>query len=267
MGTVLVGTSGYSYHEWIGPVYPASIKADEYLSYYSTMFPTVELNFSYYRMPEREQMLRILEESQNRLIFSVKAHETLTHRITPLSWQEDATRFCKALEPMAAAGKLGAILLQFPYSFHYEADQRRYLDKLLNTLASFPVAVEFRNNQWFNNRVIETFRQRNICLVSLDMPSLKGLPPVLDVVSAPFAYLRLHGRNKETWWGSDGAERYNYLYNTQELQSFVERIRLLLTHAEKVLVFFNNHRRGQAVQNGKSLITLLKTAGLSCGTA
>jgi uncharacterized protein YecE (DUF72 family) len=98
------------------------------------------------------------------------------------------------------------------------------------------------------------------------MPSLKGLPPVMDVVTAPFAYLRLHGRNGETWWGSDGAERYNYLYNDQELQSFVDRIRLLLTHAERVFVFFNNHRRGQAVQNGQRLVSLLNKAGLPCGT-
>ncbi|AEJ19556.1 DUF72 domain-containing protein [Gracilinema caldarium] len=266
MGIVLTGTSGYSYHEWVGPVYPEGIQTHEYLSYYSTLFSAVELNFSYYRMPEREQMNRILEESQNRLIFSVKAHESLTHRADPLAWEEEAVRFCKALEPLAADGKLGTLLLQFPFSFHYEADQRRYLDRLLKTLKDFPVAVEFRNSQWFNNRVIEGFRQRSICLVSLDMPSLKGLPPLMDVVTAPFAYLRLHGRNGETWWGSDGAERYNYLYNDQELQSFVDRIRLLLTHAERVFVFFNNHRRGQAVQNGQSLVSLLKKAGLPCGT-
>ena len=266
MGTVLIGTSGYSYHEWVGPVYPEGIKANEYLAYYSTLFPAVELNFSYYKMPEQAQIRRILEESQNRLIFSVKAHESLTHRVNPAIWQEEAATFCHALEPMAANGCLGAILLQFPFSFHYEADQRRYLDRLLKTLKDFPVAVEFRNSQWFNNRVIEGFRERNICLVSLDMPSLKGLPPVLDVVTAPFAYLRLHGRNGNTWWGSDGAERYNYLYNDQELQAFVDRIRLLLTHAERVFVFFNNHRRGQAVQNGQSLAALLKKAGLPCGT-
>lgn len=266
MGTVLTGTSGYSYHEWVGPVYPAGTQIHEYLPYYSTLFPAVELNFSYYRMPERDQMGRILEESQNRLIFSVKAHESLTHRVDPAQWQEKATRFCKALEPLAAVGKLGTILLQFPFSFHYEVDQRRYLDTLLKSLKDFPVAVEFRNSQWFNNRVIEGLRQRGICLVSLDMPALKGLPPVMDTVTASFAYLRLHGRNGETWWGSDGAERYNYLYNDQELQFFVDRIKLLLTHTERLFVFFNNHRRGQAVQNGLRLISLLKKAGLPCGT-
>ncbi len=267
MGIVLTGTSGYSYHEWVGPVYPEGIKTAEYLSYYSTLFSAVELNFSYYRMPEQDQIKRILEESQYRVIFSVKGHESLTHTINPASWQEDAAHFCKALEPIAEAGKLGAILLQFPYAFHYDVDRRRYLDKLLKELCSYPVAVEFRNNQWFNNRVIDAFRQRNICLVSLDMPALKGLPPVLDVVTAPFAYLRLHGRNEQTWWGSDGAERYNYLYNEHELQSFVERIGLLLLHAERVFVFFNNHRRGQAVQNAKSLLSLLEKSGVPCAAS
>jgi uncharacterized protein YecE (DUF72 family) len=217
-------------------------------------------------MPERSQIASILARSQGSLVFSVKAHESLTHTIDPSNWQEQVQQFCYAIEPLATDGKLVAILLQFPYSFHYEVEQRRYLDKLLKALEAYPLAVEFRNQEWFNNRCIDSLRERKVCLVSLDMPPLKGLPPVLDVATAPFAYFRLHGRNGETWWGSDAAERYNYLYSEQELNSLVERIRLMLAHVQKVLVYFNNHRRGQAVQNGTQLLSLLEAAGLSKGT-
>ena len=257
MANILIGTSGYSYTEWVGPVYPQGTTQKDYLSLYTGMFPTVELNFSYYRMPTAEQLDRLVEQSQGKLLFSIKAHETLTHKIDTSAWKQQADEFCKALQPLQQAGKLGAVLLQFPYSFHYEPDRRRYLDALLRYLAPLPLATEFRNGQWYNNRTFDALRKRNVALVSLDLPELNGLPPIIDTVTAPLAYIRLHGRNKETWWGSDAAARYDYLYNKQELTSWVERIRAIAQQVATILVYFNNHRRGQAVANAKSLLESL----------
>jgi uncharacterized protein YecE (DUF72 family) len=98
------------------------------------------------------------------------------------------------------------------------------LDKLLVFFKDVPVAVEFRNAEWLNNRVIDAFRERNIPLVALDMPSMKGLPPTLEVVTGPLAYIRLHGRNQETWWGSDSTARYDYRYSDKELEAWGDRI-------------------------------------------
>ncbi len=262
MCSILVGTSGYSYLEWVGPVYPEGSRTDEFLARYATLFPTVELNFSYYRMPTSGQLARLQDQAGPALVFSVKANEALTHKIEAAAWKEAARSFMGALEPLRKAERLGAVLLQFPFSFHYDVDRRRYLDGVLAELAGLPLAVEFRNHEWYNNRVVDAFRSRSVALASMDLPELKGLPPVMDVVTAPLAYVRFHGRNGETWWGSDSAARYDYLYSDLELEAWADRVNGIAARADRILVYFNNHRRGQAVANARTFTTVLRRAGL-----
>ena len=258
---VLVGTSGYGYIEWVGPVYPEDAHPDDFLTRYASMLSTVELNFSRYRMPTAERMSRLLEQAGPSLVFSVKANEALTHEIDPAGWR-DATRvFLDALGPILKAGRLGAVLLQFPFSFRYQVDSRRYLDSVLGELGSLPVAVAFQNHEWYNNRVLDAFRVRRVSIATLDLPALEGLPPVMDVVAAPLAYIRFHGRNGETWWGSDSASRYDYLYSEDELEAWTGRVRAIAQRADRVLIYFNNYRRGQSVRNAKSLSAILNRAG------
>jgi uncharacterized protein YecE (DUF72 family) len=265
MADISIGTCGYHYTDWIGPVYPPGTPKEDYLRLYAGRFSTVELDFAYYAMPKAGQLEKMLETAGPDLTFSIKAHETLTHKINPQAWEGEVKTYREALEPLLREGRLGAVLFQFPYGFHYEPDRRRYLHKLLAFFAEVPLAVEFRNAEWINKRVIDGLRQRNAALVSLDMPKLKGLPPSLDTVTAPLAYLRFHGRNGETWWGSDAAARYDYRYSEAELETWAERIRQLVVKADRILVYFNNHKRGQAVQNGQMLITLLQKKGLLGG--
>jgi uncharacterized protein YecE (DUF72 family) len=262
MATILVGTCGYHYTEWIGPVYPEGTKKEGFLPLYAGMFGTVELDYAYYAMPKAAQLAAMLETAGPDLTFSIKAHESLTHKVNPGGWEGDAKTYLAALEPLREAGRLEALLFQFPNSFHYEADNRRYLDKLLSFFKDVPSAVEFRNAEWINDRVIEGLRKRGAALVSLDMPDLRGLPPTLDVLTGRFAYIRLHGRNKETWWGSDSAARYDYLYSEQELEGWAARIKRIMIKADRILVYFNNHIRGQAIKNGQMLTKILDKAGL-----
>ncbi|MCL2209281.1 MAG: DUF72 domain-containing protein [Treponema sp.] len=256
MADILVGTCGYSYKEWIGPVYPEGAKKDQFLALYAGMFGTVELDYTYYSMPKSPNIRRMTEEAPS-LTFAVKAHQSLTHRIDPFKWQDEAKTYIQAVEPLREAGCLEAVLFQFPFSFHYEADNRRYLDRLLSEFSGINSAVEFRNNEWGNNRVFDEFRKRNTAYVSTDMPDLKGLPPVLDVCTSAFSYFRLHGRNTGAWWGSDAAARYDYLYNGEELEAAVQRIKQIVIKADRLIVYFNNHRRGQAVKNAETLKKLL----------
>ncbi len=262
MSTLLIGTSGYSYTEWVGPVYPKGTTQQAFLSHYAQLFSTVELNFSYYRMPEATQ-LSVMHQEAPSVQFSIKAHQSLTHSIETGSWREQVRLFRRALEPLIKEDVLSAVLLQFPFSFHYEIDQRKYLDSLLKTLSPLPLAVEFRNAQWYNNRTLDALKERNIALASLDLPSVKGNPPIMDVQTSSIAYLRLHGRNEQTWWGSDSASRYDYLYSNKELESLLERIRWLAKDTQKVLIYFNNHRRGQAVTNALALKALAE-GGSAC---
>jgi len=256
MGLILTGTCGYSYNEWIGPVYPEGSKREQFLSLYAARFDTVELDYTYYQMPKAENLRRLTEECPD-LSFAIKAHQSLTHKIDSVQWREMAKTYIEAIEPLRETGRLEAVLFQFPYSFHYEAENRRYLDRILGEFAGIQAAVEFRSDGWFNNRVIEGLKERSVALVGLDMPDLQGLPPKMDVVTAPLAYFRLHGRNKETWWGSDGAARYDYLYSDKELEAQAERIRQIVIKADRIIIYFNNHRRGQAVKNAETLKKLL----------
>ena len=265
MAEILVGTSGYYYDEWVGPVYPEGTPKEAFLSTYGGMFPTVELNFSYHGMPKASNLAKMLSDGGPNLTFSIKAYKTLTHKIDANKWEGDAKTYITALEPMLEAKRLEAVLFQFPYSFYYTADNRRYLDKLLNYFKSVPVAVEFRKSDWYITKVIEAMKNRNVPLVSLDMPSLPKLPPLMDVVTSPTAYFRLHGRNSEAWWGDDDHERYNYLYSDSEIEVSAKRIERLNEQAQRVLVYFNNHAFGKAVRNAQTLIEILKKMGLLGG--
>jgi uncharacterized protein YecE (DUF72 family) len=262
MCEIKVGTSGYDYLEWIGPFYPKDLEHDGFLPFYARNFSTVELNYSYYRMPTATQLSRLAEKAGPGLVFSVKAHESLTHSVDPAAWKAAAGEFRAAVRPLEAAKRLGAVLLQFPYSFHYEPNNRRYLDSLVKELSELPLVIEFRNQAWYNNRVIDSFRSRSVALASMDMPALKGLPPLMDLVTSPLAYVRFHGRNGETWWGSDAASRYDYLYSPEELAAWVERVKGMTSKADRVLIYFNNHQRGQAVENARTFKGLLDAAGL-----
>jgi len=268
MAEIRIGTSGYSYNEWVGPVYPEGSKPDQYLALYSGLFPTVELNFSYYKMPEARNLAKMLIDGGRNLTFALKAHKTLTHEINPAQWEEEAKTFITAIEPLLEEKRLEAVLFQFPYSFQYTPDNRVYLDRLLKFFHGIPVAVEFRKADWYSGRVIDSMKERNVPLVSLDMPELPKLPPQMDVVTAPLAYIRLHGRNKEAWWGNDDQEgnlhssamnsvevyaRYDYLYTDNEIEAWAERIERITEQAHRILVYFNNHVFGKAVRNAQTL--------------
>ncbi|MDR0448781.1 MAG: DUF72 domain-containing protein [Treponema sp.] len=265
MAEILIGTSGYDYNEWVGPVYPESTPKKAFLGVYGGMFPTVELNFSYYNMPKPENLAKMLVNGGPNLTFSIKAHQTLTHKIDAFKWENEAKTYLAALEPMLGEKRLEAVLFQFPYSFHYTPENRTYLDKLLKYFKDVPAAVEFRKSDWYTGKVIEGMKKRNIPLVSLDMPELKGLPPLMDVVTAPMAYVRFHGRNKEAWWGSNAHEQYNYLYSDKEIEAWVDRIQRIAEQTKRILVYFNNHAFGKAARNAQTLEKLLKKSGLING--
>ena len=259
MAEIVIGTSGYHYHDWVGPVYPEGTKQKEYLSCYSRLFRTVELNFSYHTMPKAQNLAKMLVDGGPSLTFSIKAHRTLTHEVNPGLWEEEAKTYLTAIEPLLGAGRLEVVLFQFPYSFAYTDDNRRYLDKLLRYFKGVPAAVEFRKADWYSGKVIDGMKSRNVPLVSLDMPDLPKLPPAMDVVTAPLAYIRLHGRNKEAWWGSDDHARYDYLYTDKEVEAWADRIKRITEQAQRILVYFNNHPLGKAVRNAQTLMKILNT--------
>jgi uncharacterized protein YecE (DUF72 family) len=255
MGKLVIGTSGYSYDDWQGPFYPEGLAKEDRLRHYSLFFPFVELNFSYYKMPEAHSLRAMADKTPSSFLFSVKAHQSLTHEVKR-DWKDDAELFVKAVSVLAERGKLACVLVQLPYRFHYTVENRVYLSELLSELAPFPQAVEFRNAEWMNERVFSELSSRGAAYLAVDEPELPNLPRPEPSATADIGYVRFHGRNKEAWWSGDNVSRYDYDYSDVELREWLPRIALLREKTKTLYVAFNNHSKGRAVANAKSLKAL-----------
>ena len=257
MAEILIGTSGFHYDDWKGVFYPAGLLQKDYLSFYASQFRVLELNFSYYRLPESRLSRRMIEKSGGKIEFIVKAHQELTHKISPNSLSKVLDLFRQGITPFIESECLGGILLQFPQSFHYTAKNRLYLKSLIERLFPNPLFVEFRQEQWLKESVFQSLRQLKTGFVCVDEPSLPSLPPPIVTGTSNLGYIRFHGRNRDDWYGTDSRTRYDYLYSEDELKSWLPKIARLSAETDKLYVFFNNHARGQAVTNAKMLINLL----------
>ncbi|MDR0290340.1 MAG: DUF72 domain-containing protein [Treponema sp.] len=258
MGDLLIGTSGYDYKEWKGLFYPEKLAHARFLEYYASQFNSLELNGTYYRMPTQEQMRKMYIRSNGQLMFTVKAFQDLTHAAEKSHFQPMVAEFKKALEPLLAEHKLLCALFQFPQSFHYEKEERIYLDKLLNEVRDIPVVVEMRNAKWQNDQVYNALRQRRVGWAITDNPKLNELLKLDYVSTSDIAYMRFHGRNAKMWYDGDNVSRYDYMYSDEELEEFVEPVKYLLQHVNIVQLFFNNHAKSQATINARKIALLLR---------
>ncbi|MFP4163332.1 MAG: DUF72 domain-containing protein [Chitinispirillaceae bacterium] len=257
MNRILIGTSGYSYSDWVGSFYPPGTRQSEYLRFFSAHFNTTELNFTYYRQPEAGMIKRMAETVGDDFTFSVKAHRTLTHDIDPAQRVRETQTFMQGVEPLLIDSKLASVLLQFPHSFHYTSTNRKYLDALCNGFGEIPLAVEFRGRDWQRESVYKELESRKLALVNVDEPRLPKLPKPTALVTSDLAYVRFHGRNRKNWWCGDNVSRYDYSYSEEELKEWIPKIRLMQEIAGVVLLVFNNHSKGQAVRNALKLREML----------
>jgi len=248
-----IGTSGYSYKDWEGVLYPPGTRQTDYLSIYSQEFNVAELNYSYYRMPDANAGRKMVEQTSDNFILSVKAHKSLTHEYALSNLDTNCGIFLDGIAPFAEANKLGAALLQFPYSFHYTKENRVYLDTLCKRMSEVPLCVEFRNDKWLTDSVYRELGSRDIGFVNVDEPAIKGLPKPDSLVTSGIGYIRFHGRNIENWWSGDNVSRYDYCYSEDELKEWMPSIERIMQHARILLVVFNNHSKGQAVRNARQL--------------
>lgn len=254
---IRIGTSGYSYQDWIGPFYPEGINKSDMLVYYAREFDTSELNFTYYRIPNVYTMSAIARKVPDGFLFTVKASRELTHE---RGGKEYAfPQFIEALAPLQDEGKFGCVLAQFPWSFRANEENRAYLEFLREQFGDLPVVVEFRNREWIEEDTFDLLRQLELGFCCVDQPRLKGLIPPIARATASVGYVRFHGRNAAKWWGhKEPWERYDYTYSEEELREWVPKIRQLEQHAERVFVLTNNHWQGQAVANARQLRMMLE---------
>ena len=282
-----IGTSGWSYPtgkgKWNGLFYPATRSKrqgtagfDE-LRFYAEHFDTVEVNTTFYGQPKHEVAQTWVERTPPGFEFSLKLYQKFTHpkmfKETALKrapgsegelldllaevTQSDIDDFRAGIEPLAAAGKVGALLAQFPPSFKDSSQSRDYLAQLLRAFAEHPVAVELRHRSW-SDAIGETLSVLNAfgaAWVQIDEPKFRFsirqnyLPNVKS-----FYYMRLHGRNAAQWWKHDKSEdRYNYLYSAAELREFSETASAAKELVKKSYLYANNHFSSKSVVNAVML--------------
>ena len=254
---ILIGTSGYSYDDWVGPVYPPDLPKRDWLSFYASEFPTTELNTTFYRLPNRGMLAAIAAKVPDGFLFSVKAFQGITHEREDPGPQIE--QFTTALAPLIDAGKFACVLVQFPYSFHANPANRAYLGRLREGFGDLPVVVEFRSREWIEERTFEELRALQLGFCCVDQPPFPSLVPPVAVATGPVAYVRFHGRNAAKWWQHEEAwERYDYTYSDEELAEWVPKVRQLDAEAPLTLVYMNNHWHGQAVGTARQFRRLLE---------
>ena len=246
MAELLIGTSGWSYSEWTGVFYPSA--STNKLSFYSKVFPTAEIDSTFYAYPSKGLVLGWSRYSPEGFVFSAKLPRTMTHdkRLDPAQGAEtDLLRFLSLMKPLITAGKLGPVLIQLPPSYTYETDFGR-LRSFLDTIPEdVRFAVEFRHPSWLKNEVWSVLRSRNVANVIVDEPLL----PPDTVVTADFSFIRWHGRGARPW--------YNYRYSEEALAKWVPKVKEVTSRVERTYGYFNNHFRGFAVENSLKMMGML----------
>lgn len=260
--TVRIGPAGWSYPDWDGIVYPrARSRSFDPLAFLASYFDLIEINSTFYRTPSRatcRTWVDRTEENPN-FRFTVKAPQELTHRQEPAT-DGEVTAFKTAIEPLHESGKLGAVLIQFPWSFRASPPAAAYVKTLADRFEPFPTAVEVRHGTWGTPRALSFFRESGVVLCGIDQPAVgDSIAPETRAPNADRAYFRLHGRNKENWFRRDANrdERYDYMYNASELSYWRDVIRKTSGHSREIFAVLNNHFRGQAVVNALQLRAML----------
>ncbi len=249
-----VGPAGWSYPDWKGVFYPADLPRTTHpLRLIAAIFDMVEVNATFYRPAaarHAEAWLRAVADHP-RFMFTVKLWERCTHKANDWPSEQDLRRWRDGVAPIAEAGRLGAILAQFPWSFRRTPENRTRIARIADVCAGLPLAVELRHASWDCAELFDGLRARGIAFCNIDQPVFRDSITPTAHVTAPFAYIRLHGRNRDTWFRNDATrdQRYDYLYSGDELQSWIARVEQMKRDVNRFFLVANNHYRAQAIVN------------------
>jgi uncharacterized protein YecE (DUF72 family) len=254
MSRYYIGTAGWSYEDWKGIVYPSVTERGFHpLTYLATWVNIVEVNSTFYRPPALSLSLFWIKKLAGfpDFLLAVKAHQVFTHERENWS-QKDVDGFKLGIEPLRAEGRLAALLFQFPWSFVHSEPNVAYLMRIFRAFAGYPMTVEVRHSSWDQPGFYRLLSENQACFCNIDQPVIgSSIGPSARATVRDFSYVRLHGRNYRDWFREEAGrdDRYNYLYNNEELDEWVERIKDLGRNTDKVFVITNNHYRGQALAN------------------
>lgn len=264
---IRIGTSGFSFPDWRGTVYPKGLQPKDAFDYYLNefRFDCVEINSTYYTLVSAKSFESMEKKTGPDFEFAVKGYRGVTHdpfdpRIAARpgvdAAMEAMDKFMYSVQPLKEKGKLGAVLLQFPVFFAPSEQSKEYILRCKERAGGAPLVVEFRNSAWNKPDSYDFLRKNGLSFCVVDEPKLPRLMPFINEVTAGPAYLRLHGRNKN-WFSAPASERYDYMYSDKELGEFLPEIDKMNKLSAKTFVFFNNCHAGSAVKNAMQLRQLL----------
>jgi len=267
MGAILVGTCAWSDHT---DFYPSGLKPNQRLEYYARFFPVVEIDSTFYALQPARNFAGWVRKTPENFVFDVKAYRLITrHDRSPIDKEELSyivSRFASSLLPLQEAGKLKAVLLQFPPFFVCNPRNISYLLWCRERLASFTLAVEFRHRSWFDDdnraQTLELLAANRLVNVVCDEPQIgQGCIPMVAEVTCPeLVICRFHGRNAQMWYKKGlktSGERFNYLYSDEELEELLVQVLPLAERAGEMHILMNNNFGDYAVRNALRIREML----------
>ena len=259
---IFVGPAGWSYPDWKKILYPdPRPRGFHEATFLANFFDTIEINTSFYHpmQPAHAEQWIDRVAANPRFLFTAKLWKKFTHEEETTS--ADAELVCAGFDILRNANRLGAMLLQFPFSFHNTPETLTRLKRLLDQFQNYPLVVEVRHASWAKKEFYELLHERRVGFCNIDQPVIGRSIKPSERVTSRIGYVRLHGRRYDTWFSDDPAsppsERYNYLYSEEELQPWAERIEHVAENAETTFVVTNNHFQAKGIVNALQLMNLL----------
>ena len=258
---IRIGTSGWKYKDWDGIVYPKpKPRGFDELAYMAGYVNAIEINSSYYGPPRPSAAKKWVESVAVNpdFRFTAKLYHSFTHEREPAP--HDERDFKEGIAPLMDAGRFGALLLQFPWSFKNSAENRDYVIGLQRRFREYPLVLEVRHSTWTSAEILDLLGDLGIGLCNIDQPLFgKSIKPGAQATS-PIGYIRLHGRNYKSWFDEKAnvRERYDYLYPVGELEPWVDRVKEVAAKTEETYVMSNNHNLGKATVNALQITSILE---------
>jgi len=264
---VRIGTAGWSYPHWSGLVYPKTPWPGFHaLEVIAKHLDVVEINSSFYQQlkPEVVRLWIKKVEANPEFLFTAKLHQDFTHNrvLDPA----EIAGFKAGLAPLQQAKKLGAVLMQFPWSFRFTAENREFFIQLRRAFHEYPLVAEMRHSSWMAEEAVGTFLDYRVGFCNIDQPVYTSAMPPTAFLTSQVAYVRLHGRNPKNSLGaferdsqkSTRARQHDYLYSEVELSEWAQRIQHAGRFADRTFVIFNNDAGAKSFVNALQLQAMLK---------
>ena len=259
---IYIGPAGWSYPDWKRILYPEPRpKGFHEATFLAEFFNTIEINpsFSHPMQPAHAEQWIERVAANPKFLFTAKLWRNFTHDDSTTGAAVALVR--AGFDILQNAQRLGAMLLQFPFSFHHTPETMKRLTVLLDQFHDYPLVVEVRHSSWAKKEFYDFLHQRRVGFCNIDQPVIGRSIVPSERVTSPIGYVRLHGRRYDTWFSDDPdsppSERYNYLYSAAELEPWAKRIEHVAETADKTFVVTNNHFQAKGIVNALELMNLL----------